>query len=61
MECPNCKYDLYKLENFDNIYNYHTCPSCSIELYLNYDEICDDSFEECWDIFEWEIKNKINE
>ncbi len=56
MNCPKCNHDLSELEIYDNINIHHNCLGCGIELYLDYDEWCSEDYSECWDLFEWKIK-----
>lgn len=58
MNCPKCEYDLSILENYDNINCYHNCIGCGIELFLDYDECCDEDYIDCYDMFEWKIKKE---
>lgn len=56
MGCPKCDYDLSDLENFDNINQEHYCLGCGILLFLDYDEWCDEDYDDCYDMFEWKLK-----
>ena len=58
MECPKCQYDLSKLENYDNIYRYHKCPNCDVDLYLDYDHIYIEEENEVWDLYDWIVKEE---
>lgn len=53
MDCPYCKEDLFKLENFDNIYKYHECPSCKNQVWLDYEEDYIEETGDCWEYWNW--------
>jgi Zn-finger nucleic acid-binding protein len=38
MECPYCNHDLSEHRNFDAIYEWHTCPNCNNQVWLDYEE-----------------------
>ena len=47
MECPKCKYDLSKLENY-----------CNVDLYLDYDHVYIEKEKEIWDLYNWILKEE---
>jgi hypothetical protein len=56
MPCPYCKSDCSILENYDNIYQNHECPSCYNQIWLDYDEDCYEDGEgclECYGLWNW--------
>jgi hypothetical protein len=61
MNCPKCNTDLSELENYDNINQFHNCLECGVDLYLDYDEWCAEDYSECWDLFEWKLKETIKD
>jgi len=58
MECPYCNHDLSEHRNFDAIYEWHTCPECSSQIWLSYVEYYNDETDEEWGIWTFLTEKK---
>ena len=60
MGCPYCHNDLSEFwGDYDAIYNWHTCPACDSQIWLDYVEYYNDETDEEWGDFRFLTQEKF--
>jgi hypothetical protein len=57
MECPNCFNEINIPKEIEFSCGEFVCPYCKILLYYEYDECCNENYDDCYDCSILEIRS----